>query len=96
MPPDGYPAFLQYLQSGRVSAFLPDRAADDTMIFVAEFEAATDGRSFSVRRVEGSVDSELQELLCRTAVLRIGDLLKSFLSGYFYIAQFEICRRRAA
>src|SRR5208337_2445248 len=66
-------------------AFLPDRAADDTMIFVAEIEAATDGRSFSVRRVEGSVDSELQELLCRTAVLRIGDLLKSFLSGYFYI-----------
>jgi|GEM_PF-4182912 len=65
-------------------AFLPDRSGDDTMIFVAEIEP-TGGHTFSVRQVEGLVDSDHQELLCRTAVRRIGELLDSLLSGYFFI-----------
>ena len=65
-------------------AFLPDRSGDDTMIFIAEIQE-TGGRTFTVRQVESSVDSDLQELLCRTAVRRIGELLDSLLSGYFFI-----------
>ena len=65
-------------------AFLPDSSGDDTMIFVAEI-SQTGGWTFTVHQVEGSVDSDLQELLCRTAVRRVCDVLNSFLSGYFLI-----------
>ena len=68
MPPDGYPAFLQYLQSGRVSAFSTLQSSGSYLRGLEDETPATRRRLGTPARAVGAptepLNSSLQDFRC--------------------------------